>query len=66
VRAYGDCARKALQQAPVVKQEVLQKVLLIYDYDSIVIVMQCVDTFEARIISQDTGILLQMVCEINV
>jgi hypothetical protein len=28
-------------------------------------VMQYVDTFEARIISQDTGILLQMVCEIN-
>lgn len=65
VRAYGDCARKVLQQAPVVKQEVLQKVLLIYDYDSIAIVMQYVDTFEARIISQDTGILLQMVCEIN-
>jgi putative IMPACT (imprinted ancient) family translation regulator len=65
VRAYGDCARKVLQQAPVVKQEVLQKILLTYDYDSIAIVMQYVDTFEARIISQDTGILLQMVCEIN-
>jgi putative IMPACT (imprinted ancient) family translation regulator len=66
VRAYGDCARKVLQQAPVVKQEVLQKVLLTYDYDSIAIVIQCIDAFEARIVSQDAGILLQMVCEINV
>jgi hypothetical protein len=29
-------------------------------------VIQCIDAFEARIVSQDAGILLQMVCEINV
>lgn len=65
VRAYGQCARELLLHAPKEEKELLQLVTLSCHYDDMSIVMQCVDKFHGRIVSQDAGVLLQIVCEIN-
>lgn len=66
VRAYGQCARDVLVHAPVEKKELLQEVLLACSYDDMPIVMQCVDICQGKVVSQDAGILLRIMCLINV
>jgi len=65
VRAYGQCARDVLDQAPVEKRELSQKISLVCSYDDMAIVMQCIEKFQGRVVSQDAGVLLQVVCEVN-
>lgn len=65
VRAYGSCARQTLVQAPVEQSEVLQHVSLVCEYDDMAVVMQCVEKFQVRIVSQEAGVLLQVICSVN-
>ena len=66
VRAYGQCARDLLTHAPQEKKELLQKISLVCSYDDMPVVMQCIERVQGRILSQDAGILLQVVCSMNV
>lgn len=66
VRAYGQCARDVLDKAPIQKEELLQKISLVCDYDDMAIVMQCVDMCQGKILSQDAGVLLRIACQVNV
>lgn len=66
VRAYGQCARDAFAHAPVEKKELLQEVSLACSYDDMPIVMQCVDMCHGKVVSQDAGVLLRIVCSMNV
>ena len=66
MRAYGDCARQTLVQAPVEQFEVLQQVSLVCAYDDMAVVMQCVEKVQGTIVSQDAGVLLRTVCSVNV
>lgn len=66
VRAYGQCARDILTHAPQEKKELLQKISLVCSYDDMPLVMQCIERVQGKILSQDAGILLQVVCSMNV
>ncbi len=65
VRAYGQCARDVLTHAPQEKKELLQQISLVCSYDDMATVMQCIEKVQGRVVSQDAGVLLQVVCEIN-
>jgi len=65
IKAYGQCAREVLAQAPVEKKELLEKISLVCSYDDMPIVMQCIQKVQGRVVSQDAGVLLQVVCEVN-
>jgi uncharacterized YigZ family protein len=65
VRAYGQCAREVLAHTPQEKKEVLEKMSLVCSYDDMPIVMQCMEKVQGKVVSQDAGVLLQVVCEMN-
>lgn len=65
MRSYGQCAREVLVHAPVEKKELLQEVVLACSYDDMPTVMQCVDLCQGKVVSQDAGVLLRIVCAIN-
>lgn len=65
VRAYGQCARDVLTHAPQEKKELLQQISLVCSYDDMPTVMQCIEKMQGKVVSQDAGVLLQVVCEIN-
>gem|GEM_PF-799212 len=65
MRAYGQCARDVLTHVPVERKELLQEISVACSYDDMSIVMQCVDICQGKIVSQDAGVLLHIVCAIN-
>ncbi len=65
IKAYGQCARDVLFHAPVEKKELLQQISFACSYDDMSIVMQCVDICQGKILSQDAGVLLRVVCSVN-
>lgn len=65
IRAYGQCARDVLAYAPQEKKEILTRISLVCSYDDMAMVMHCIDKVQGRVVSQNAGVLLQIVCEVN-